>query len=90
MPDAPEALALVRGKARDRSVLLVSGADVRGLVYSLLELADRVTYSDAPLAALGSIGRIIEQPANPIRSIARLFTSASSASNTSATRILLS
>ena len=41
----------------------------------LLELADRATYSEAPLAALGSIERIVEQPANRIRSIARLFTS---------------
>ncbi|MCX6872457.1 MAG: twin-arginine translocation signal domain-containing protein [Verrucomicrobia bacterium] len=75
VPDMPEALGLVRGKAGTRSVLLACGSDVRGLVYSLLELADRATYSEAPLAALGRIERIIEQSANPIRSIARLFTS---------------
>jgi hypothetical protein len=75
VPDKPEALGLVRGKAGTRSVLLACGSDVRGLVYSLLELADRATYSEPPLAALGRIERIVEQPANPIRSIARLFTS---------------
>ena len=75
VPDKPEALGLVRGKAGTRSVLLACGSDVRGLVYSLLELADRVTYAEAPLAALGGLERSIEQPANPIRSIARLFTS---------------
>lgn len=75
VPDMPEALGLVRGTAGTRPVLLACGSDVRGLVYSLLELADRATYSEAPLAALGRIERVIEQPANPIRSIARLFTS---------------
>ena len=73
--DGPEALGLVRGRAGTRSVLLVSGSDARGLVYGLLELADRVQYSSAPLAALGSVERILEQPANPIRSVARLFSS---------------
>lgn len=75
VPDVPEALALVRSKAESRPVLLACGSDARGLVYGLLELADRVTHSAAPLAALGRIERIIEQPANPIRSVARLFTS---------------
>ncbi|MBI4624778.1 MAG: hypothetical protein HY736_16370 [Verrucomicrobia bacterium] len=73
--DVPEALGLVRGTAGNRSVLLVCGSDVRGLVYGLLELADRVKYSDEPLAALGGVERIVEQPANPIRSVARLFSS---------------
>jgi hypothetical protein len=59
LPDKPEALGLVRGKVGTRSVLLACGSDVRGLVYSLLELADRATYSEAPLAALGSIERIV-------------------------------
>ena len=75
MPDVPEALGLIRGKAGDRSVLLACGSDVRGLVYGLLELADQVTHSPAPLAALRRLARIIEQPANPIRSIGRPFTS---------------
>jgi len=75
MPTAAEALGLVQGKVARRPVLLVCGADVRGQVYGVLEMADRVRYAEAPLAALRSVGRVVEQPANPIRGIARLFTS---------------
>ena len=75
LPAAPEALGLVRGKTGSRSVLLACGSDVRGLVYGLLELADQVTHSPAPLDALRGLDRVIEQPANPIRSITRAFTS---------------
>jgi len=75
IPAAPEALGLVSATADQRKALLACGSDVRGLVYALLELADRVVHGDNPLAAL-KIGKpIVEQPANPIRSIARLFTS---------------
>ena len=48
---------------------------MRGLVYGLLELADRVTHAEQPLATLRQVDRIVERPANPIRSIARLFSS---------------
>ncbi|MHC4681545.1 MAG: hypothetical protein ACYTEK_22935, partial [Planctomycetota bacterium] len=75
IPDVPEATGLVRGKLGGRSVLLATGSDVRGMVYALLELADRVEYAPNPVAALRRPDRIVEQPANPVRSIARLFTS---------------
>lgn len=75
VPDVPEALGLVRGKAGKLRVLLAAGSDVRGLVYGLLELADRVTHAEEPLAALRRVDKVVEQPANPIRSIARLFSS---------------
>jgi hypothetical protein len=73
--DVPEALGLVRGKLGDRWVLLATGSDVRGLVYALLELADRVRHGRNAVAELRRPDRIVEQPANEIRSIARLFTS---------------
>ena len=75
IPDVPEALGLVRGQAGGRSVLLASGSDARGLVYGVHVLADRVRYASDPIAELQRPDRIVEQPANPIRSIARLFTS---------------
>ena len=75
MASVPEAVGLVRGQAADRSVLLASGSDVRGLVYAVLELADRVEHAHNPIAELQRPDRIVEQPANRIRSIARLFTS---------------
>ncbi|MCZ6793831.1 MAG: twin-arginine translocation signal domain-containing protein [Planctomycetota bacterium] len=75
VPDAPEALGLVRGRVGERRVLLAQGSDARGLVYGLLELEDRVAHSPDAVGELERPDRIVEQPANPVRSIARLFTS---------------
>src|SRR5262249_55213291 len=54
---------------------LACGSDVRGLVYALLELADRVQYESDALAAISLKASIIEQPANAVRSVLRLFAS---------------
>ncbi len=81
LPAVPEALGLVplRGTkkkaASARRDLLVCGSDVRGLVYALLELADRVQYAAEPLAGLEVPQALVEQPANKIRSIMRVFAS---------------
>ena len=72
---APESLAVAPGKVAGRVVLLACGGDAAGLVYALLDLADRVTNASDPLAALDIRQPIVERPANGIRSIARLFTS---------------
>jgi hypothetical protein len=74
-PPVPDALALVPMKLNGRAVLQASGHDTRGVVYALLELADRVENAPDPQAALAIPRPIIEQPANRVRSIARLFTS---------------
>jgi hypothetical protein len=75
IPSMPEALGLVPVKANDKQVLLVCGYDVRGLVYALLELADRVQYSNQSLDSLNIQKPVIEQPANVIRSLSKLFVS---------------
>jgi hypothetical protein len=75
VPEVPEALGLVAGKADGRAVLLACGHDERGLIYALLELADRAQYATDPLDALKVPKPVIERPANPIRSVARLFVS---------------
>ncbi|HEY2759622.1 MAG TPA: twin-arginine translocation signal domain-containing protein, partial [Pirellulales bacterium] len=75
IPDAPETVALASAGVDDRQTLFACGTDPRGLVYALLEVADRVTHADPPLAALETQKPIIEQPANAIRSISRLFVS---------------
>jgi hypothetical protein len=67
----PESLALVPGQAQGRNVVLASGSDDRGLVYALLELADRAKYG----SALRVAPPILEQPANSVRSNTRLFCS---------------
>ena len=64
---SPEALGLVPGGA----ALLAAGHDTRGLVFALLDLADRVQ-NGAPLAPAKPV---VEKPFNRVRSMTRLFTS---------------
>lgn len=75
IPPAAESLVLVAGQVRKEPVVLVSGSDVRGLVYGTLELTDRIRHAQDPVATLRVIDRVVEHPANPIRSITRLFVS---------------
>ncbi|HEV2125339.1 MAG TPA: hypothetical protein VGW38_21525, partial [Chloroflexota bacterium] len=78
LPEEPEVLALVPATAGGRLVVLTTGSDVRGLVYATLELADRVRCAvdgTAARAALRVEAPVLEQPANRIRSVMRLFTS---------------
>jgi len=75
IPAATEALGLVPVKSDDKPILLACGYDIRGLVYALLELADRVQFSNEPLGSLNIQKPVIEQPANVIRSLNRLFVS---------------
>jgi hypothetical protein len=71
MPSSAEALCLVPGRIGGHSVLLAAGSDTRGLVYAVLELADRVNYG----SMLDLPAPVVEKPANVIRSCARCFVS---------------
>ncbi len=73
--EAPEALALVPGKAAGRPVLLACGYDTRALVFALLDVVDRVQNSADANAALSVQKPVIERPGNAIRSVTRLFSS---------------
>lgn len=75
LPRDPEALAIVAGSHDGPEVLLVTGSDVRGLVYALLEIADRVACAANAEAALRQGWPLVERPANQIRSVTRLFVS---------------
>lgn len=75
IPTVPEALGLVRVTSDDGPALLAAGSDERGLVYAVLELADRVEHASDPLEAIRIDAPIVERPANAVRSVARLFTS---------------
>jgi len=74
LPSTPEALCLVPGRLDARSVLLAAGSDPRGLVFAVLELADRARYGEGS-AALEIRTPVVEKPANVIRSCARCFVS---------------
>ena len=71
----PETTALIPGKFRNIPAILVTGVDVRGLVYGLLELADRVESSEIAVAAFGFTQPITETTPNRVRSVARGFCS---------------
>ena len=75
IPSVPESLGIVPVVYGGMQVLLSCGSDERGLIYALLELADRVQYSAQPLESLMIEKPVIEKPANTIRSINRLFVS---------------
>jgi hypothetical protein len=75
IPAVPEALGLVPGGSDARPLLLAGGSDERGLVYAVLELADRVELAADPLRALEVEAPIVQRPANAVRSVARLFAS---------------
>ena len=75
IPFEAEALVLATGTTAGQPVTLAAGADARGLVYALLELADRVQHASDPLAALDQPDPVIERPANSVRSVMRLFSS---------------
>lgn len=74
LPARSESLAIASATLRGQPVLLLTGADTRGLVYSILELADQIQYADAAKVLAGP-HRLVEQPANEIRSVQRLFVS---------------
>jgi hypothetical protein len=69
----PDSLRLVPGKIEDRPALLVSAMDVRGFVYGLNELAERVEFGGP--VALHLEERIEETSPNSVRSVARPFLS---------------
>ncbi len=70
---SPDSLRLVPGKIGDHPALLVSAMDVRGFVYGLHELADRVAFGGP--VALHLEARIEESSPNQVRSLARAFLS---------------
>src|SRR5581483_4283073 len=70
-----ETTALIPGRYHNNAAILVTGIDARGLVYGLLELADRVQLSDDPLSALHFSAPIVETTPNRVRSVARAFVS---------------
>lgn len=75
MPADPESLALLPAGTPRSPALVAAGPTARGLVYALLELADRVRGAPQPDAALQIARPVVEAPANKVRGIMRQFTS---------------
>ena len=70
-----ESFRLAPEKISGKQAVRASASDIRGLVYAITELADRVRHATNPVAALTLAAPIEEQPANRVRSINRAFVS---------------
>jgi hypothetical protein len=70
-----ETVALIPGTHMGKPAILVTGVDARGIVYGLLELADRVRWSLDPLSSLHLAAPLIETSPNKVRSVSRAFCS---------------
>jgi len=75
VPQTPEALALVTFGTDAAPALLACGNDVRGLVYAVTELTDRLQQGVDLAVALRQPQPLVQRPANKVRSIARCFES---------------
>ncbi|HWR17858.1 MAG TPA: hypothetical protein VN577_23720 [Terriglobales bacterium] len=75
VPTKAESLVLAPSAHRDATVTLATARDPRGLMYAVLELADRVRYSDDPIDDLTIAKPLVEDPYNAVRSIGRPFVS---------------
>ena len=69
----PEQFRIAPGMLSGSPALLVSARDIRGFVYGLLELAERVQFGG--VVALHLKDAADEAPANRVRSVARAFCS---------------
>jgi hypothetical protein len=74
-PAAAESFSIANATVGGRRVIVAAGRDPRGIVYALLELADRADYEESLETALRIQPRIVEQPANRIRSVLKPFVS---------------
>jgi hypothetical protein len=62
-PTEKESLLIRRTKWSRKKILLVSGADDRGLMYALLDVADRIGWAGDPGTPLSEIRDTMEKPA---------------------------
>ena len=71
VPAGPEALVIRRTKLAGRPAVLVGGSDDRGLMYALLDVADRVGWAAAGADPLGEVREAAERPYVPERALAK-------------------
>lgn len=62
LPPGPEALAIRRTTLRTRPGLALAGSDDRGLMYALLDTAERVTWAPKPAEPFSEVRDVAEQP----------------------------
>ena len=68
-PEGPEALLIRFAKSNSKKLLLISGSDDRGLMYALLDVADRIGWSKNKGNPLSEVRNARENPAVSERSL---------------------
>lgn len=76
MPPGAEALALIGATLDNADTILAAGSDARGLVYAVTELLDRIVTAPDTAAGLSIGAPLLQHPANKVRGISRMFSSA--------------
>lgn len=71
-----ESLAVKRLKDQGKDLVVIAGADERGLMYALLEIARQIDLLPKDSAVFGAIKEASESPSSPVRSMAVFLHSA--------------
>ena len=74
-PSAPDSFAIAPAEFDGRAGVLLCGADTRGTMYAVRELADRVRHAPDPVRGLRPQKASLETPFTGVRSVGRLFVS---------------
>lgn len=69
VPQVPEALTIWKTKWHKKSAWVISGFDDRGLMYALLDVADRIGWSTNPKSLMAEVEETTEEPDVPERAI---------------------
>ncbi len=69
LPQVPEALSIQKTNRQDKTVWVVRGYDDRGLMYALLDIADRINWSKDKKSPLSEVKEITEKPDVKTRSV---------------------
>jgi len=69
LPEGPEALLIRFAKSKSKKLLLITGSDDRGLMYALLDVADRIGWSKNKGNPLSEVRNARENPAVSERSL---------------------
>ena len=62
VPEKPESLAIHKTALRGKPTLLISGRDDRGLMYALLDVAERIGWAKEKSVPLSEVEDVIESP----------------------------
>ncbi len=75
LSDAAEAFAIFPSSQEAGRTLYIYGADLRGLIYAITEIVDRVRYAADPSKAFDFPEPIVDAPSAKVRSISKCFQS---------------